>query len=68
MGFDVESHLLYGDPAQEILRFARERGVTLIIAGARGKRTLEEYFTGDVAAKIAEETEIPALFVPLTSK
>lgn len=67
-GFNVESHLLYGDAAKEILRFARERTVTLIIAGSRGKRTFEEYFTGSVSTKIAEETKIPALFVPLTSK
>jgi nucleotide-binding universal stress UspA family protein len=67
-GLDVESHLLYGDPANEILHFADERGATLIIAGSRGKRGIEEYFVGSVASKIVRETKVPAAFIPFEVK
>lgn len=48
----VESHLLSGDPADEILRIARQVGAELIAAGSHGASYPGQVLMGDVYEKL----------------
>jgi nucleotide-binding universal stress UspA family protein len=51
-GVDLETVTLEGKPAAEIVRFAGENGIDLIIIGTQGKRGLERLLLGSVAEQV----------------
>lgn len=51
-GLPVETHLLRGDPAQEITEQAKEGGCGIIFVGSRGRSGLKKIVLGSVAEKI----------------
>jgi universal stress protein A len=54
-----------GPPAQEILRAVRERGVDLVVMGARGRSPLELLMFGSVAQRVVRRSTSPVLTVSL---
>ncbi len=60
-GFQAEAHLLEGDPAPILARFAKEQRVDLTVVGARGTTQLEEMFLGSVARRLANDTDLTVL-------
>lgn len=63
-GIRAESHLVFGTPAQEIIRLSRECGASMIVMGRTGKDWFHEYWLGGVSHKVAEASELPVLLVP----
>ncbi len=61
---EVNIELPYGSPMQEILRLARERGVSEIVMGSQGRGFIAEVFLGSVSHQIARHASVPVLFVP----
>lgn len=57
----AEAHLLEGDPAPTIARFAQEQKVDLTVIGARGTTALEAMFLGSVARHLANDTPLTVL-------
>ncbi|OWJ54948.1 hypothetical protein Pdsh_04435 [Pyrodictium delaneyi] len=49
---NVESALLVGDPAEELVNFAEASGCDLIVVGRRGRGGLERLILGSVSSKI----------------
>lgn len=64
LGAATERVLRCGDPATEILRLAEQRGVDLIVAGARGVSLLEGLWMGSVAERLLKEAPCSVLIVP----
>ncbi len=62
-GLKVCSVVLAGDPAVEIVRFARERGVDLLVVGKHGRCRLERLVLGSVAAKVVRNAPCPVMVV-----
>ena len=60
----ADSHLLKGTPKTEILRFATENNVDLIVVGCHGQRGLERIL-GSVAAGIVKRAECDVLTIHL---
>ena len=63
----VEGDVFLGlgeNPANEILEFAREKEVTLIVLGKTGKGFFEELFIGSVTSQLLKVSEFPLLIVP----
>jgi nucleotide-binding universal stress UspA family protein len=57
-----------GKPAQEILAYARERGVGIIVMGKDGHGSgTAAASIGSVAYAVAREARCPVLLVPATS-
>lgn len=48
----VEYQVLQGDPAEELTRYAEEKGCDLIIVGRRGAGKLERLLLGSVSEKV----------------
>lgn len=60
---DVATRLLDGDPAGEILRYAEENAIDLIVSGSRGLGGLKGLFLGSVSHKLIEGADCPCLVV-----
>ena len=59
----VRSEVLAGIPADEIIRYADEKDVSLIIMASRGRSEKGPWRLGTVAAKVLRATNRPALLV-----
>ena len=52
-GVALESLVLYGDPADELLYFAKEKGCDVIVIGSSGKGMVKRTVLGSVSTKVA---------------
>jgi universal stress protein A len=59
----VETEVLIGVPAAEIVRYAREHGVDLMVVGTHGRGQLRRAFLGSVADRVVREASCPVLVV-----
>jgi nucleotide-binding universal stress UspA family protein len=55
--------ILVGDAASEIIRYATEEKVDLIIMGTHGRKGLEKALFGSVAEKVVKNSPVPVLTV-----
>src|SRR5438132_9719685 len=61
----VRHVLLEGDPAAEIVRYATDAGIDLIVMGTHGRTGLERLLMGSVAEKVMREAPSSVLVVKL---
>lgn len=57
----VGQSVLSGDPATEIVRFAREGEFDLVVTGTRGRTGLKHLLLGSVAEKVVRQAHCPVL-------
>ncbi|MBT2760346.1 universal stress protein [Paenibacillus sp. ISL-20] len=62
-GINPETVHLKGDPAHEILNYARDTEQQLIIIGSRGLRGIKEMMLGSVSHKVSQLSSCPVLIV-----
>ncbi len=62
-GFQVDAHLAWGDPAQEILQLAESTQCDLIAMATHGHGKLADLVLGSVADQIRHRTDIPVLLI-----
>ncbi len=60
---DIESTILVGDVAEEIVRHAEENGIDMIIMGTHGYKGLEKVMFGSVAGKVVRSSPCPVLTI-----
>ena len=61
----VRHVFLEGDPATEIVRYARDAGMDLIVMGTHGRTGLDRLLMGSVAEKVMREALCSVLVVKL---
>lgn len=59
----VEHQLVEGDPAEAIVRAARETGCDMIVLGMHGRTGLERLLMGSVAEQVVRKAPCPVLTV-----
>lgn len=62
-GLKVKTLLLKGTPYEEILEAAEKEKVSMIIAGSRGKRLIEELALGSISQKVGRVARLPILLI-----
>jgi len=62
-GINPETVHLKGDPAHEILNYAKDTEQELIIIGSRGLRGIKEMMLGSVSHKVSQLSNCPVLIV-----
>lgn len=62
-GINSETVHLKGDPAHEILKYARDAEQQLIIIGSRGLTGIKEMMLGSVSHKVSQLSSCPVLIV-----
>jgi nucleotide-binding universal stress UspA family protein len=61
----VHHVLLDGEPAGEIVRYARDAGMDLIVMGTHGRTGMERLLMGSVAEKVLRDAHCSVLVVKL---
>jgi nucleotide-binding universal stress UspA family protein len=64
----VEHVLLEGDPAQEIINYAREANIDLIVLGTHGRTGKDRLLMGSVAEKVMRDGPCSVLVVKLPKR
>jgi nucleotide-binding universal stress UspA family protein len=62
-GYTVSVAVRFGDPAQEIIAFARDTGVDLVAMATHGRTGLRPLIMGSVAEQVMRRLTIPVLLV-----
>ncbi len=58
-----QKKILYGDPAQEILKAIESEGIDLVVMGTHGRKGLENVLFGSVARNVVKRSPVPVLTV-----
>jgi nucleotide-binding universal stress UspA family protein len=58
-----QEHVLIGDPAEQIARFAKRRGIDKIVMGTHGRSGLSALLMGSVATKVLHHATVPVTLV-----
>jgi nucleotide-binding universal stress UspA family protein len=64
----VTGEVQRGDPARQIIRAARTFQADMIVLGTHGKTAMDAFWSGSVTPKIAMQTHLPLLLVPVHDK
>lgn len=62
-GVEFEHRHLKGSPASEILRFAEQEKIELIVMGTHGRKGLSRFLMGSVAESIVRRAQCPVLTI-----
>jgi len=62
-GVHLETVILEGKPAAEIVNYAQVKGIDLIVIGTQGKRGIERFLLGSVAESIIRAAPCKVLVV-----
>jgi len=60
---EVETGVIMGVPYEEILKFARENSIDMIIMGTHGRSGLDRVIFGSTAEKVVRNAQCPVLTV-----
>lgn len=61
----VTGEVQRGDPARQIVRAAKEFQADMIVLGTHSKTAMDAFWSGSVTPKIAAQTHLPLLLVPV---
>lgn len=64
-GIDVIRDIRWGDPSAQILEYAVEEDIDLIVMGTHGRTGYERYLLGSVAEKVVRIAPVPVLTVAI---
>lgn len=62
-GIPYTTAVLFGSPAEAIVRYIKDRGIDAIVMGTRGMSALKNLLLGSVAAKVVGLAEVPVTLV-----
>ncbi len=62
-GVNVESVLLAGNPSDELIRYAEEEKMDIVIMGTLGKTGLDRFLLGSVAGNLVRHSKVPVMVV-----
>jgi len=62
-GINVESIVLEGVPVDELIRYAEENGMDIIVMGTLGRTGIERLLLGSVAGNVVRHSKVPVMVV-----
>jgi nucleotide-binding universal stress UspA family protein len=62
-GINVESVLLEGNPSYELIRYAEEDKMDVVIMGTLGRTGLDRLLLGSVAGNLVRHSKVPVMVV-----
>jgi nucleotide-binding universal stress UspA family protein len=65
-GVEVEDQVVQGKPSAEIVRFAEENAIDMIVLGTHGKGMLDQALFGSTTERVVRRAPCPVLTVRLT--
>ena len=62
-GIPAEAELAYGEPANEIIKWVRQKGCDLVAMSTHGHRFLADVFLGTTANRVQHNIRVPVLLL-----
>ena len=62
-GFDMDVERLDGEPADALLKFAKQAGVDMFVMGAYGHSRIRQWMVGSTTTSILSRSDIPAFIL-----
>ena len=59
----AEAELAYGEPAEEIIKWVRQKGCDLVAMSTHGHRFLADVFLGATATRVRHSIDVPVLLL-----
>ncbi|HEX8812243.1 MAG TPA: universal stress protein [Terracidiphilus sp.] len=63
MGIPTDAELAYGEPANEIIKWVRQKGCDLVAMSTHGHRFLADLFLGTTASQVQHSISVPVLLL-----
>lgn len=63
MGIPAEAELAYGNPAEEIVKWVRQKSCSLVAMSTHGHRFLADLFLGTTANRVQHNISVPVLLL-----
>ena len=63
VGIPTEAELAYGEPANEIIKWVRQKGCDLVAMSTHGHRFLADVFLGTTATRVQHRISVPVLLL-----
>lgn len=63
LGISTEAELAYGEPANEIIKWVRQKGCDLVAMSTHGHRFLSDVFLGTTASRVQHSISVPVLLL-----
>ena len=63
-GIEATTALLEGAPSENIVNYAKEHGIDLVVMSTHGYSGLKRFFVGSVTDRVIRSCEVPVLVVP----
>lgn len=67
-GVNMQIEYRVGKDSQEILAFAKEKNIDLIVMGRGGHSSLQKPFFGDVTEKVVRKADCAVMVIPMSFK
>jgi nucleotide-binding universal stress UspA family protein len=62
-GIPAAAELAYGEPANEIIKWVREKGCDLVAMSTHGHRFIADFFLGTTATRVQHNISVPVLLL-----
>jgi nucleotide-binding universal stress UspA family protein len=62
-GIPADAELAYGEPAEEIIRWVKQKGCDLVAMSTHGHRFLADLFLGSTATRVRHSIGVPILLL-----
>jgi nucleotide-binding universal stress UspA family protein len=62
-GIPAEAELAYGEPADEIIKWIKQKGCDLVAMSTHGHRFLADMFLGTTATRVQHRISVPVLLL-----
>ena len=62
-GIPAEAELAYGEPADEIVKWVKQKGCSLVAMSTHGHRLLADIFLGTTASRVQHRISAPVLLL-----
>jgi len=62
-GIPTETELAFGEPAEEIVKWVREKGCDLIAMSTHGHRFIADLFLGTTVTRVRHSVNVPLLLI-----
>ena len=63
IGIPTQTELAYGDPADEIIKWVRQKGCDLVAMSTHGHRFLADVFLGTTVTRVRHSIDVPVLLL-----
>ncbi len=63
-GVAFEKKVKEGNPGEEIISYAKDEGMNVVVMGSVGRTGLDKFLLGSVAEKVVRNSKVPVLTIP----